>query len=125
MLNGLKWERICFKASQVLEVLSRDSIKHWVVSASHLLGNWKVKIYPLYLKYPLTVTIDVAALCAEPESLNIHNAVYSQPLVTAIQVALVNLFAEWKINPSLVVGHSSGASSLAWWNFSVLLNVFR
>ncbi|KAI5776257.1 hypothetical protein EDC01DRAFT_715178 [Geopyxis carbonaria] len=54
------------------------------------------------------------ALCAAPEEINIHNAVYAQPLVTAIQVALVNLFAEWKITPTVVVGHSSGEIGAAY-----------
>lgn len=32
----------------------------------------------------------------------------SQPLVTAIQVALVDLFASWNIKPATSIGHSSG-----------------
>lgn len=35
-------------------------------------------------------------------------AEFSQPLCTAVQVALVDLFATWSIAPSAVVGHSSG-----------------
>ncbi|RAL13936.1 polyketide synthase [Aspergillus homomorphus CBS 101889] len=38
----------------------------------------------------------------------------SQPLCTAIQVALVNLLREWGVTPSLVVGHSSGEIAAAY-----------
>ena len=38
----------------------------------------------------------------------IGKAEYSQPICTALQIALVNLLATWSITPSAVVGHSSG-----------------
>jgi len=38
----------------------------------------------------------------------IGKAEYSQPICTALQVALVNLLAGWGISPSAVLGHSSG-----------------
>ncbi|KAL4922406.1 hypothetical protein BDW62DRAFT_197082 [Aspergillus aurantiobrunneus] len=38
----------------------------------------------------------------------------SQPLVTALQIALVNLLREWNITPSAVVGHSSGEIAAAY-----------
>lgn len=41
-------------------------------------------------------------------------AEFSQPLSTAIQVALVNLLRRWGINPSAVVGHSSGEVAAAY-----------
>ncbi|PHH89840.1 hypothetical protein CDD83_5136 [Cordyceps sp. RAO-2017] len=45
--------------------------------------------------------------CEQPEHL-VHRAEYSQPLCTALQVALVNLLAKCGISPGAVVGHSSG-----------------
>ena len=39
---------------------------------------------------------------------NIHKAEMSQPLCTAVQVALVNLVKLWGLSPTAVVGHSSG-----------------
>lgn len=41
---------------------------------------------------------------------DIDKAELSQPATTAIQIALVNLFRSWNINPVLTVGHSSGIS---------------
>ncbi|GIZ43160.1 hypothetical protein CKM354_000639800 [Cercospora kikuchii] len=41
-------------------------------------------------------------------------AEYSQPLCTAVQIALVDLLAHWGIKPSAVVGHSSGEIAAAY-----------
>ena len=41
-------------------------------------------------------------------------ALYSQPLCTAIQIALVDLFASWNIRPTSVTGHSSGEIAAAY-----------
>lgn len=38
----------------------------------------------------------------------LSKAEYSQPICTALQIALVDLLAIWSITPSAVVGHSSG-----------------
>lgn len=38
----------------------------------------------------------------------VHDAKLSQPLVTALQIALVNLLSQWNVTPRAVVGHSSG-----------------
>ncbi|TQN73576.1 Highly reducing polyketide synthase alt5 [Colletotrichum shisoi] len=44
----------------------------------------------------------------------INEPSFSQPICTALQVALVDLLAEWDIKPSVVVGHSSGEISAAY-----------
>ena len=41
-------------------------------------------------------------------------AEFSQPLCTALQIALVDLLATWSITPSAVVGHSSGELAAAY-----------
>ncbi|KAL4866681.1 hypothetical protein BDV12DRAFT_198902 [Aspergillus spectabilis] len=43
-----------------------------------------------------------------------HTAELSQPLVTALQIGLVNLLREWNIIPCAVVGHSSGEIAAAY-----------
>lgn len=45
---------------------------------------------------------------------NIDQASYSQPICTALQVALIDLYASWGIVPSAVVGHSSGEIAAAY-----------
>lgn len=48
------------------------------------------------------------------ESRDIHTAEYAQPLCTAIQLGLVNLFGRWGVHPAAVVGHSSGEIAAAY-----------
>ncbi|POS74346.1 polyketide synthase-5 [Diaporthe helianthi] len=44
----------------------------------------------------------------EPERSLIHQAEITQPLVTALQIMLINLLAKWEVLPRAVIGHSSG-----------------
>ncbi|KDN71930.1 putative KR domain-containing protein [Colletotrichum sublineola] len=53
-------------------------------------------------------------LSALPESSNINEANLSQPLCTALQVAMVDLFRSWSIVPQSVCGHSSGEVAAAY-----------
>ncbi|KAG9239274.1 hypothetical protein BJ875DRAFT_525239 [Amylocarpus encephaloides] len=48
------------------------------------------------------------SLRAPEESSSVYRAAMSQPLVTAIQVALVDLLVSWNIKPVISIGHSSG-----------------
>jgi acyl transferase domain-containing protein len=51
----------------------------------------------------------------KPESASfLEKAEFSQPICTALQVALVNLLSTWRIRPSAVVGHSSGEIAAAY-----------
>ncbi|KAK1983490.1 hypothetical protein LZ30DRAFT_588193 [Colletotrichum cereale] len=47
------------------------------------------------------------------ESSKIHEPALSQPICTALQVALVELYNDWAITPSAVSGHSSGEIAAA------------
>ncbi|KAF7595519.1 hypothetical protein BBP40_005855 [Aspergillus hancockii] len=53
-------------------------------------------------------------LLQDESSSNINNAALSQPLCTAVQVALVDLLRHWGVKPSAVVGHSSGEIAAAY-----------
>ena len=46
-------------------------------------------------------------------SSNVNDAKYSQPLCTIVQVALVELLQSFGLEPSGVVGHSSGEIAAA------------
>ena len=45
---------------------------------------------------------------------NLKLAEYSQPICTAVQIALVDLLNHWNVKPSAVVGHSSGEIAAAY-----------
>ncbi|KAJ4403512.1 hypothetical protein N0V85_005079 [Neurospora sp. IMI 360204] len=47
-------------------------------------------------------------------SFNINDPAFSQPVCTALQVALVDLLASWGVFPQAVVGHSSGEIAAAY-----------
>ena len=51
---------------------------------------------------------------APPESSHVGEAEISQPACTAIQVAIIDLFGSWGIEPAVTVGHSSGEIAAAY-----------
>ncbi|ENH98624.1 hypothetical protein COCC4DRAFT_45906 [Bipolaris maydis ATCC 48331] len=51
---------------------------------------------------------------ADVESSRINKALYSQPLCTALQIALVDLLVSWGIYAQSVTGHSSGEIAAAY-----------
>lgn len=53
-------------------------------------------------------------LSKDAESSSINRAYISQPATTAIQIALIRLLSSWGIEPSAVVGHSSGEIGAAY-----------
>ncbi|KAI9648917.1 hypothetical protein NHQ30_001483 [Ciborinia camelliae] len=54
------------------------------------------------------------AVLFENGDCDINAPEYSQPLCTAIQIALVDLLSSFKIRPTVVVGHSSGEIAAAY-----------
>ena len=56
----------------------------------------------------------VAELCKSKEASLLGETEYSQPLCTALQLAIVDLLKIWGIEPSAVVGHSSGEMGAAY-----------
>ena len=55
-----------------------------------------------------------AMLDAPMEASDIHLAAKSQPVCTAVQIALTDLLLEWGILPQIVIGHSSGEIGAAY-----------
>ncbi|KAI9845077.1 MAG: Type I Iterative PKS [Sclerophora amabilis] len=90
---------------------------HWPQMASELM------VYPAFaeqieaaekclLEFGATWSIQ-EELRKEPEISCIGHASISQPVVTAIQVAMVQMLASWGVRPSVVTGHSSGEIAAA------------
>ncbi|CAJ2505535.1 Uu.00g129290.m01.CDS01 [Anthostomella pinea] len=53
-------------------------------------------------------------LLDNPENSRVSEAEFSQPLCTAIQVAVVQILASWGVKPVVTVGHSSGEIAAAY-----------
>jgi acyl transferase domain-containing protein len=53
---------------------------------------------------------------------SLSKAEFSQPLCSAIQIALVNLLRQWGIKPAAVVGHSSGEIAAAYTAGAITMN---
>jgi acyl transferase domain-containing protein len=53
-------------------------------------------------------------LSKDTEQSRINEAEFSQPLCTAVQIALVNLLRSWGVSPAAIVGHSSGEIAAAY-----------
>lgn len=59
------------------------------------------------LDMPPSWTIE--SLLRQAESVSaVNEAEFSQPLCTAVQIALVDLLSHWGVRPLATVGHSSG-----------------
>lgn len=56
----------------------------------------------------------VEELSKPSEQSNIYQSTYSQPLCTALQLALVVLWRSWGLVPDAVLGHSSGEIAAAY-----------
>ncbi|KAI1756304.1 hypothetical protein F4782DRAFT_550158 [Xylaria castorea] len=63
---------------------------------------------------PTFTLSSILSACGETDSDRIHEADVAQPLCTAIQIALVDLFTDWNIIPSVSIGHSSGEIAAAY-----------
>lgn len=78
-------------------------------------GHWKVS----HKSRPLTTTLAnihyiLGALRASSKESRVHEVALSQPLCTAVQIALLGLLESWNIMPVATVGHSSGEIAAAY-----------
>lgn len=79
---------------------TRDPFRLWVLVASSR--------FVLFLAGPFYLPISPDELLKESSLSRVHDAELSQPISTAIQIALIDLLRSLSIVPSLVIGHSSG-----------------
>jgi acyl transferase domain-containing protein len=78
----------------------------------HRHGPSRVKLIVLFKAIETYDMIDT--LLHSDDKALFGRAEFSQPLCTALQIALVNLLATWDITPAGVVGHSSGELAAAY-----------
>ncbi|HUN22977.1 MAG TPA: beta-ketoacyl synthase N-terminal-like domain-containing protein, partial [Anaerolineales bacterium] len=57
----------------------------------------------------------VLGYAASENAPDLHQTVYTQPALFAFEVALASLWQSWGIRPSMVLGHSVGEISAAYW----------
>jgi len=62
------------------------------------------------LSVPPSWTIEEVLVDSEQAFL-VNDSEYSQPLCTAVQIALVDLMARWGVKAAATIGHSSGKAS--------------
>lgn len=73
--------------------------------------RFDTSILLLILDFGLTISVD--ALRASGKDSRVHEVALSQPLCTAVQIALLELLESWNITPVAAVGHSSGEIAAA------------
>lgn len=56
----------------------------------------------------------IEEMTRDPKGSKINEALYSQPICSAVQIALVDLLTSWGIRPDSVTGHSSGEMAAAY-----------
>ena len=60
------------------------------------------------------LTVDLDELLKPKSENRVHQAEFSQPLCTAIQIALVDVLHSWGVFPSAVIGFSAGEIAAAY-----------
>lgn len=77
--------------------------------------KWKLQGWWSYFSCGIHSTDSALDELEAPEEYSrINDAELSQPLCTALQIAMVNLLKSWSVRPSAVVGHSSGEIAAAY-----------
>ncbi|XP_014553689.1 hypothetical protein COCVIDRAFT_29158 [Bipolaris victoriae FI3] len=95
--QGAQW---CGMAKELLEVypVFKDTIR-------------RIGKYLRSIGAPFDVEEEITM---DPKVSKINKALYSQPMCSAVQIALVELLASWNIRPASVTGHSSGEIASAY-----------
>jgi malonyl CoA-acyl carrier protein transacylase len=87
-----------------------EALEHFPVFAASICNLDKVL---RTIEHPADFSI-YEELLASPENSRINHPKYSQPILVAIELALVDLFASWDIVPKATVGHSAGEYAAAY-----------
>lgn len=98
--QGAQWPRM---GSQLIEEYPSyrrtiQQLDHHLASLGSIAPDWTLE----------------AALLLPPGTSTINAAEISQPVCTAIQIALTDLLSDWNLHPELVLGHSSGEIAAAY-----------
>jgi acyl transferase domain-containing protein/NADPH:quinone reductase-like Zn-dependent oxidoreductase len=90
----------------------------------HAMGRELLRSHPVFAsaidradQHLLSIGCDFSLLeelCRSDKETKVGEARISQPICTAVQVALVDLLSSWGIKPSAVTGHSSGEIGAAY-----------
>ena len=99
--QGAQWSGVGAKAMAAF-----PTFRSTVGALDHVLRRLDAEICPAW-------TLE-SALSGSGDSPNINNAEVAQPVCTAVQIAIIDLFASWGITPAVTVGHSSGEIAAAY-----------
>lgn len=80
--------------------------------------SWKIEGKGADIHKTPLLMFSLEALLMDQYKSQIHDPSFSQPLCTAIQIALVDLLEQWGVGPQTTIGHSSGTVLI----FQVLLS---
>ncbi|GJC78246.1 reducing polyketide synthase DEP5 [Colletotrichum liriopes] len=97
--QGAQWARMGYEAMRIFPQFAETL---------HALDRVLKQIEPVPT-WSLTTILEQTA-----ESSRVGEAEISQPVCTAIQIAIIDLFASWGIEPEVTVGHSSGEIAAAY-----------
>ncbi|GFG16206.1 compactin diketide synthase mokB [Aspergillus udagawae] len=86
----------------------------WSQMGLSLMNSFSVAKDSLARLDRITQDLQVDNLCRELSEQEVLSPKLSQPLSTAVQIALVDLLSSWNVHPHIVVGHSSGEVAAAY-----------
>jgi acyl transferase domain-containing protein/NADPH:quinone reductase-like Zn-dependent oxidoreductase/NAD(P)-dependent dehydrogenase (short-subunit alcohol dehydrogenase family) len=115
--EGLPKRRRTAKANNTLFIFSGQGAQ-WATMGKELM---KYRVYRKSLERSQDALTKLGCswsiideLFAPKDTSRVDAPEFSQPLCTALQLALVELFASWEVVPKAVVGHSSGEIAAAY-----------
>ncbi|KAK9764044.1 hypothetical protein K7432_008805 [Basidiobolus ranarum] len=114
------WFKVNYQNQKALFIFSGQGAQWWAMGRELIIGSMLVRMTLLKCDKALKSLKDgpkwsiIKELLKPRTESNVNSTLYSQPLCTALQIALVDLWKSWDIVPSAVVGHSSGEIGAAY-----------